>query len=74
MDVRELAAADLGDDVLLHLTRNDDPLGVLSIYVDGGSSATDRGAAIDIKNRIVQLERSVADDGSPQLTDALPAR
>jgi hypothetical protein len=73
VDVRELAAADLGDDVLLHLIRNDDPLGVLSIYVDGGSSATDRGAAIDIKNRIVELERSVADDGSPQLTDALSA-
>jgi hypothetical protein len=71
--VRELTAADLGDDVLLHLIRNDDPLGVLSIYVDGGSSATDRGAAIDIKNRIVELERSVADDGSPQLTGALSA-
>jgi hypothetical protein len=71
--VRELTAADLGDDVLLHLIRNDDPLGVLSIYVDGGPSATDRGAAIDIKNRIVELERSVADDGSPQLTGALSA-
>ena len=66
MAVRELTAADLGDEVLLDLIRNDDPLGVLSIYVDGGSTATDRGAAIDIKNRLVELERGVAYDGSPQ--------
>jgi Bacterial archaeo-eukaryotic release factor family 10 len=71
--VRELTAADLGDDVLLDLIRNDDPLGVLSIYVDGGSAATDQGAAIDIKNRLVELERGVADDGSPQLAEALSA-
>jgi len=31
MVVRELTAADLGDEVLLDLIRNDDPLGVLSI-------------------------------------------
>jgi hypothetical protein len=71
--VRELTAADLGDDVLLDLIRNVDPLGVLSIYVDGVSTATGRGAAIDIKNRLVELERSVADDGSPQLAEALSA-
>lgn len=57
--VRELTAADLGDDVLLDLIRTDDPLGVLSIYVDGASTATDRRAAIDMKNRLVELERSV---------------
>ena len=39
MVVRELTAADLGDDVLLELIRTDDPLGVLSIYVDGSSRA-----------------------------------
>jgi hypothetical protein len=71
--VCELTAADLGDDVLLDLIRNDDPLGVLSIYVDGGSAATDQGAVIDIKNRLVELERGVADDGSPQLAEALSA-
>jgi hypothetical protein len=43
--VRELTAADLGDDVLLDLIRNDDPLGVLTTYVDGGSTAADRRAA-----------------------------
>jgi hypothetical protein len=71
MVVRELTAADLGDEVLLDLVRNDDPLGVLSIYVDGESSVTGRGAAIDIKNRLVELERNVADDGSPRRADAL---
>jgi hypothetical protein len=69
--VRELTAADLGDDVLLDLIRADDPLGVLSIYVDGASSATDRRAATDIKNRLVELEHSVAEDGSARLADAL---
>ena len=73
MVVCELTAADLGDDVPLDLIRNDDPLGVLSISVDGGSAATDQGAAIDIKNRLVELERGVADDGSPQLAEALSA-
>jgi hypothetical protein len=33
----------------MELIRHDDPLGVLSIYVDGESSVTGRGAAIDIK-------------------------
>ena len=69
--VRELTAADLGDEVLLDLIRADDPLGVLSIYVDGASTATDRGAAIDMKNRLVELQRSVAEDGSPRLAEAL---
>jgi hypothetical protein len=45
---------------------------VLTTYVDGGSTAADRGAAIDLKNRLVELERGVvADDGSPQLAEAL---
>ena len=73
MVVRELTAADLGDDILLDLIRADDALGVLSIYVDGASTATDRRAAIDIKNRLVELERSVAEAGSPRLAEALSA-
>jgi hypothetical protein len=73
MVVRELTAADLGDEVLVDLIRNDDPLGVLSIDVDGESGVTGRRAAIDIKNRLVELERYVADDGSPRRADALSA-
>ena len=38
MVVRELTAGDLGDEVLVDLIRHDDPLGVLSIYVDGVSA------------------------------------
>ena len=56
---------------LLDLVRNDDPLGVLSICVDGASSTTYRGAAIDIDNRLVELERSVAADGSAPVAEAL---
>jgi hypothetical protein len=69
--VRELTGAELGDGVLLDLVRNDDPLGVLSIYVDATSSATSRGVAIDIDNRLVELERSVASVGSALVADAL---
>jgi hypothetical protein len=73
MVIRELTAADLGDGVLVDLIRHDDPVGVLSLYVDRESSVTGRGAAIDIKNRLVELERNVADDGSPRRADALSA-
>jgi hypothetical protein len=69
--LREMSAADLGDGVLLDLIRNDDPAGMLSIYVDGTSTATYRGAAIDIDNRLVELERSVEADGSPAVAEAL---
>jgi release factor family 10 len=44
---------------------------VLSIYVDGASTARYRGTAIDIDNRLVQLERSVTADGSPLVAEAL---
>ena len=75
MVLRELSAADLGESQLLDLIRYDDPIGVLSIYVDGAATATYRGAAIDIDNRLVELERSVTADGSPlvaaSLTDTL---
>ena len=47
MVVRELTAGDLGDEVLVDLIRHDDPLGVLSIYVDGDSTGAPVAAAID---------------------------
>jgi hypothetical protein len=47
--IYELTAVDLGDDVLLGLIRAEDPLGVLSIYLDGASRSIDRRVAIDIK-------------------------
>ena len=47
------AAQDLADDVLLELIRSDDPVGMLSTYVDGAAVAAYGGAAIDIGNRVV---------------------
>ena len=58
---RELAAADLDSASLLALLDNADPIGVLSIFVDARAEA--RGTAIDIPNRLSQLERSVAAEG-----------
>jgi hypothetical protein len=46
---------------------------VLSIYLDGDSTGTGRGPAIDINNRLVELESNVANDRSPRLADALSA-
>jgi hypothetical protein len=59
------AAQDLGDDVLLDLIRSDDPVGMLSIYVDGAAAAAYGGARSNIGNRLVELERSVIAEGSP---------
>jgi Bacterial archaeo-eukaryotic release factor family 10 len=66
---RELTAADLNDDLLLELVRADDPLGVLSIYVDAHDPRT---AAIEVKNRLAELERRLAGNGSVELADAVP--
>jgi hypothetical protein len=66
---RELTAADLDDDLLLELVRMRDPLGVLSIYVDAHAP---RVGAIEIKNRLVDLERRLASNGSVELADAVP--
>ena len=66
---RELTAADLDSASLLALLDNTDPIGVLSIFVDAGAEA--RGTAIDIHNRLSQLERSVAAEGPTERAAAL---
>jgi hypothetical protein len=66
---RELTGADLDDDLLLELVRMDDPLGVLSVYIDAHDRRT---AAIEVKNRLAQLERRMTNNGSAQLADAVP--
>jgi hypothetical protein len=66
---RELTAADLDDDLLLELVRTRDPLGVLSIYVDAQNP---RAGAIEVKNRLADLERRLASNGSVELADAVP--
>jgi hypothetical protein len=61
-----------GPDVetLLELSRLTDPVAVLSVYVDARPGAL-RTSSIDIKNRITELERRIADDGSQERSRAV---
>ena len=59
---------------LLALVHQTDPLGVLSIYVDvqpEGPGGGARASAIDIRNRLAELERRIRADGNPQRARAL---
>ena len=58
----QLTAADLDREGLLALLRSTDPLGVLSIYVDAGSGASD--GRIDVSNRLNQLQRRIGLEGT----------
>lgn len=60
-------------DALLALSRRSDPVGVLSIYVDAapGRDPGPEGAAIDIKNRLAELQRRVASEGPPERARAV---
>jgi hypothetical protein len=71
---RELNAIELDERMLLDLVRSTDPVGVLSIYIDAHSGAPDPGPrswAIDLDNRLAELERRIADNGRPELENAL---
>lgn len=70
----ELTTSELFDpDTLLDLARRTAAGGVLSIYVaaDSGADPGLRGAAIEIKNRLAELERNVADGDTPERARAL---
>ena len=58
---------------LLALSQRTDPVGVLSIYVDAehGSDPGLHGAAIDIKNRLGELQRRIEEEGPPERTRRL---
>lgn len=64
---RELSLGSLDDELLLELLQMSDGAGVLSIYVDTG---VDRAAAIDVGNRLAELEQRIARDGSSAVADA----
>jgi riboflavin biosynthesis pyrimidine reductase len=67
----------LDPETLLALVQQTDPLGVLSIYVDaqpGGPGARSRGAAIDIGNRLAELESRIRSDGPPERAVAVSDR
>ncbi len=73
----DLTTSELSDpEALLALAQRTPPDGVLSIYAaaDTGTDPGMRGAAIDIKNRLTQLERNVASDGSPDRARAQALR
>ena len=57
-------------ETLLELSRLTDPIGVLSVYVDASPGAL-RTASIDIKNRLAELERRIAGDGSQERSQAV---
>lgn len=60
-------------ETLLELSRLTDPIGVLSVYVDARPGAL-RTASIDIKNRLAELERRIAGDGSQERSQAVRER
>jgi Bacterial archaeo-eukaryotic release factor family 10 len=71
---RELKPIELDERVLLDLVRSTDPVGVLSIYIDAHAGTPDlgsRGWAIELDNRLGELERRITDNGAPELGDSL---
>ena len=65
----------LDDDALLALSRQTDEVGVVSIYAnaDPGQGPNLEGVAIDLSNRLRDLERRVADEGPPQRARSVSA-
>jgi hypothetical protein len=72
-EMAELTAQTLTTDALLELARRTDPVGVVSVYVhaDPGEDPRRRGAAIEIGNRLDELQRRVSDEGPPQRARAV---
>jgi hypothetical protein len=56
----------LDQETLLDLSRHIDPVGVLSIYFHARPGASMRAEAIDLKNRLTELERRLATEGPPE--------
>jgi hypothetical protein len=68
---RELTASGLNDAVLLDLLRMEDPLGVLSVFVEMPADGADRRAEIEIKNELTRLEHRGGGNGSLLRAEAL---
>ena len=68
---RELTASDLNDAVLLDLLRMEDPLGVLSVFVEMPADGADRRAEIEIKNKLAHVEHRGGGNGSLLRAEAL---
>jgi hypothetical protein len=68
---RELTASGLNGAVLLDLLRTEDPLGVLSVFVEMPADGADRRAEIEIKNKLTHLEHRAGGNGSLLRAEAL---
>jgi hypothetical protein len=68
-----LSTDSLDLETLLELSRRADPVGVLSIYLDARPGDHLRTASVDMKNRLSELERRIASQGSPERTRAVRA-
>jgi len=68
---RLLTASGLNDGVLLDLLRMEDPLGVLSVFVEMPADGADRRAEIEIKNKLTHLEHRAGGNGSLLRAEAL---
>jgi hypothetical protein len=68
---RELTASDLDSAALLDLIQSEDPLGVVSIYVDMPADGADRRAEIELKNQLAGLEGRIGSNGSLDRAEAL---
>jgi hypothetical protein len=68
---RDVTAADLDPAGLLTLLGEREPAGVLSIFVNAGPNV--RRSAIDIRNRLSDLQRRVTVQGPYERSDALSA-
>jgi hypothetical protein len=68
---RELTASDPVSAALRDLIRDEDPLGVVSIYVGMPADGADRRAEIVLKNELADLERTVESEGSLRRGEAL---
>ncbi|MFL5859906.1 MAG: hypothetical protein ACJ780_03880 [Solirubrobacteraceae bacterium] len=66
-----LTADSLDLDTLLELSRRNDPVGVLSIYLDARPGEGAQATTIDLKNRLGQLERRLESDGPPERARAV---
>jgi hypothetical protein len=55
----DLTAHDLSDAILLDLVAQVDPIGVISIYVDGEAAARSRVPAIEVRNALSDLLRTL---------------
>lgn len=58
-------------ETVLELSRRRDPVGVVTIYLDARPGDGLRAASIDITNRLNELERRLASQGSPERAHAI---